>query len=103
MRLVIVESPYAGDVKANLLYARKCLADSLGRGEAPLMSHLLYTQVLDDLKPDERALGISAGLAWMTFADKVIVYSDLGITAGMRCGIAKATALGIAIEYRKIL
>jgi hypothetical protein len=28
-RLVILESPYAGDVEANVAYARRCLRDSL--------------------------------------------------------------------------
>ena len=32
-RLVILESPYAGDVPANVAYARACLRDSLMRGE----------------------------------------------------------------------
>ena len=41
MRLVIVESPYAGDVEANEEYARQCVRDSLMRGEAPIASHLL--------------------------------------------------------------
>jgi hypothetical protein len=31
MRLVIVESPYAGDVEANTEYARRCVRDSLKR------------------------------------------------------------------------
>ena len=46
MRFVIVESPYAGDVAANVEYARAAVADCLRRGEAPFASHLLYT--LDD-------------------------------------------------------
>ena len=40
-RLVILESPYSGDVEANLEYARSCLHDCLERGEAPIASHLL--------------------------------------------------------------
>ena len=34
MRLVILESPYAGDIERNVAYARACLRDSLLRGEA---------------------------------------------------------------------
>lgn len=44
MKLVIVESPYAGDVKTNVAYARAAIRDCLMRGEAPYASHLLYTQ-----------------------------------------------------------
>ncbi|MFE5288119.1 hypothetical protein ACFRAQ_24390 [Nocardia sp. NPDC056611] len=62
--LVIIESPYAGDVEANLAYARAALLDSLNRGEYPFASHLLYTQVLTDADADQRSHGIAAGLAW---------------------------------------
>ncbi len=44
MKLVILESPYAGHVDANVAYARMAMHDSLLRGEAPIASHLLYTQ-----------------------------------------------------------
>ena len=39
MRLVVVESPYAGDVEANLAYLRRAMRDCLLRGEAPFASH----------------------------------------------------------------
>lgn len=66
MRLVIVESPFAGDLPKNIAYARAAVRDSLARGEAPIASHLLYTQpgILDDDIPAERQWGIDAGLAW---------------------------------------
>lgn len=50
MQLVIVESPYAGNVEESLTYGRACLAYCLRNGMAPYASHLLYTQegVLDD-------------------------------------------------------
>lgn len=104
MRLVIIESPYAGDVDANVDYARAAVRDSLGRGEAPIASHLLYTQpgVLDDDKPDERQWGIDAGLAWRTVAEATVVYTDKGITKGMKYGIAKAEADGKPVEYRTL-
>ncbi len=56
MRLVVIESPYAGDVQANVAYAKRCVADCLRRGESPYASHLFFTQdgILDDLKPEER-------------------------------------------------
>lgn len=104
MRLVILESPYAGDVEANTVYARACLRDSLLRGEAPIASHLLYTQpgVLDDAIPQERQHGIDAGLAWKKVAEATIVYVDRGISKGMRYGIDAATAAGIPVEFRRL-
>ena len=104
MKLVIVESPYAGDVERNERYARACLADCLQRGEAPFASHLLYTQpgVLDDTIIAERHLGIEAGLAWATMADLAAVYTDLGITAGMHIGIGRHTMQGREVQHRKL-
>lgn len=104
MRLVIVESPYAGDIDRNVAYARAALADCLHKGEAPIASHLLYTQpgVLDDGIPGERALGIKAGLAWARVADTVVVYTDLGVTPGMTIGIEWHEREGCAVETRTL-
>jgi hypothetical protein len=104
MRLVIIESPYAGDVEVNTAYARACVRDSLERGEAPIASHLLYTQpgILDDGIPHERQRGIDAGLAWREKADATIVYADHGISSGMLYGINAAQESRIPVEYRKL-
>lgn len=104
MRLVIVESPFAGDVERNVEYARLCVRDSLLRGEAPIASHLLYTQpgILNDDIPAERQHGIDAGLAWRAVAQASVVYTDLGVSKGMEYGIRAAKAAGIPIEYRTL-
>jgi len=104
MRRVIIESPYAGDVAANEEYARRAMRDCLTRGEAPLASHLLYTQpgVLDDLDPRDRALGIEAGLVWGSLADATVAYIDRGVSEGMRLGMARAFLDGRPVEFRKI-
>lgn len=104
MRLVIVESPYAGDIETNVNYARECVRDSLARGEAPIASHLLYTQpgILKDEIPEERKWGIDAGLAWRKVAQASVVYTDLGVSLGMKYGIKAAEAAGIPVEYRKL-
>ncbi len=103
-RLVILESPYAGEVTTNEDYARDCMRDSLLRGEAPYASHLLYTQpgVLDDDVPNERSLGIAAGFAWRRVAQATVVYTDLGISHGMELGIADAKTRGVPVEFRQL-
>jgi len=78
MKRIIIESPYAGDVERNEKYARECMKDCLNRGESPMVSHLLFTQVLNDNIPYERELGINAGLAWLTAAEKHVFYIDYG-------------------------
>lgn len=104
MRLVILESPYAGEIVRNVDYARRCVRDSVLRGEAPIASHLLFTQpgILRDEIPEERALGIAAGLAWLSKADAMVVYIDLGVSNGMRGAIDAAQRAGLPTELRSL-
>jgi hypothetical protein len=104
MRRVIVESPYSGNIEQNTVYAREAVRDCILRGEAPIASHLLFTQpgILRDEVEGERAAGIAAGLAWLPVADASVIYTDLGISQGMLQGIAAAGAAGIPVEYRTI-
>lgn len=104
-KLVVVETPFMGDVERNVKYTRACLRDCLvNHNEYPFASHLLYTQtgVLNDNNPEERALGIEAGLCWVEFADLTAVYTDLGISTGMRGGIDRALKSGREIIYRTL-
>ena len=100
--LVILESPYAGDVEANVAYAQAAMLDSLAKGEAPIASHLLYTQMLDDTIPAERALGIECGLAWRAVAEKAVFYVDKGWSRGMRAAQEIYDNEGKPYEVRRL-
>ena len=102
--VVVVESPYAGDVDANVEYARAAVRDCLLRGEAPFASHLLYTQpgVLRDEIPEERVRGIDAGFAFRALASRTVVYTDRGVTPGMLAGVAHSTVVGCPVVYRTL-
>jgi hypothetical protein len=104
MRRVIIESPYSGDVALNTDYARRAVADSVHRGEAPIASHLLFTQpgILNDLDPKERYLGMRAGWAWIDVADACVFYVDLGWSGGMRVARQRAIDSCKLIEVRKL-
>jgi hypothetical protein len=104
MRRVIIESPYAGDTERNIEYAKRCVLDSLSRGEAPIASHLLFPQpgVLLDDDPAQRAQGVAAGHAWIPVAHLVAVYIDQGISHGMNDGIREADRHGVRVEYRTL-
>lgn len=88
-KLVVLESPYGGNtrdlIERHVKYAMACLRDCLERGESPIARHLLLTQrgVFDDKVPEERKHGIAAGNAWIAVSDAVVVYQDMGISAGM--------------------
>ncbi len=102
MKRVVIESPLSGDFARNVRYARLCGLDCIRRGEAPYASHLLMTQFLDDALPDERTVGMEAGFAWGAVGEIVAVYQDLGISGGMKMGIANAERRGQPVEYRTL-
>lgn len=85
MKRVYIASPFRGSTKEetrqNIIYARFCMLDSLERGEAPYLSHLLYTQVWSEAS---RESGLRAGDDWRRVADLIACYTDLGTTEGMR-------------------
>jgi hypothetical protein len=100
MKIVVIISPYSGDVEANVAYARACLFDSVMQDEAPFASHLLYTQVLNDHEPEHRSRGMAAGRQIMRRADLAAVYMDRGKSEGMRKDIEYARRHKIPIEER---
>jgi len=87
MKRVYVASPFKGanveETRQNIVYARLCMLDSLERGEAPYLSHLLYTQCWHE-GGGLRERGLAAGDAWRAAAELVAVYQDLGVTPGMQ-------------------
>lgn len=115
MKRVIIESPYAAPpdtpksqiddvIAANVAYAKRAIMDCLRRGEAPLASHLLFTQdgILRDAHPKERILGIDAGHAWLPVAEAVVFYMDRGKSPGMQQAWDRAEAAGIPCIERRL-
>lgn len=66
MKIIIIESPFAGRNHAhralNEAYLAACQRAALYNSEIPLASHRSFTAALDDRIPEERELGIAAGL-----------------------------------------
>lgn len=118
MDFVVLESPFAngsvtlpdGTIREilrddNVRYARACMYDCLVRhGEAPYASHLLYTQpgILDDDVPEERRLGIEAGLAIGRRAVLRVFYVDRGFSSGMAWALRFAREIGQVCEVRRL-
>jgi len=100
--IVIIESPYAGDRETNTKYARRAMKDSLMRGEAPFISHLLYTQCLEDTIPEDRKLGMEAGFAFIEKSNFTVVYMDYGMSNGMEKGIDIAVRMNHPVIIRII-
>jgi hypothetical protein len=107
MRRVIVETPYRATdvytVDQHMEYLKAAMADCVRRGESPMASHhLLPGGILDDDTPYERQLGIRCGIAWGDVADAIIVYSDLGVSSGMKQAILYYKDAGKIIEWRTL-
>lgn len=100
--IVIVESPYAGDTEANFQYCVRACADCFRRGETPFASHLIYPHILDELKPEERERGITAGYEFWPLARKIVFYIDRGWSPGMLRARNKAEEEGYYIAERTI-
>lgn len=108
MKRVIVESPYENPnpaiVAENVRYARAAVRDCVHNDEAPIASHLLFTQegILDDGISGERELGIAAGLAWVHVADLSVFYTDRGWSSGMLAALEKCVLDMREFEFRAL-
>lgn len=101
-KLVILESPYGGDVARNKLYLQYCIRDCITRGESPYASHQMLTEALRDTIAEEREQGIQAGFAWHQHCAYGVVYEDFGISSGMARGIEHLTSLNKHVEHRTL-
>lgn len=98
--VVIVESPFSGDMEANRKYAIRACIDCLNRREVPYASHLFFPQFLNELAPEQRELGLTAGYALWKAATKIVFYCDLGKSNGMLRAIDRAVRMRIPCEER---
>jgi len=110
-QLVIVESPYSGDIQANLDYLDCCIHDCKKRGEGGLATHLLYTKTpfyghVADSPPD----GMTAGRiwccklgtqGWRQIASKAVFYLDRGMSQGMMDALEYYQSIQFPVEFRK--
>lgn len=103
-KIVIIESPYAGETEKHLMYVRQAMRDTFIQGDIPFASHALYTQpgVLRDDDPAERKQGIEAGFAFWDHASYVAFYYDLGWSRGMLAALERARVHRIPHVFRSL-
>ena len=97
MKLIYVASPYAGDIQRNTEFAKKACRHVMSEGHAFFAPHLLYPQLLDDNRPQEREQGIEMGITMLYRCDELWCYGEC-ISQGMVQEIATADKLGIPIR-----
>jgi hypothetical protein len=66
---------------------------ALKLGCVPFAPHLFFTQFLNDKNPNDRALGIDSGKAFMKVCDRVWVFDQNGISKGMEHEIEYAKSI----------
>ncbi len=107
---VIVESPFKSNEESSEEehkdYLERCLLDCVTKGETPYASHKMLTKCLNDAVPEERALGISAGLAMARILARhggvPTFYLDYGWSNGMLLAKEFYTKHNIPIVQRWI-
>lgn len=96
-KLVYIASPYAGDVEANVAFAKAACRYAIEQGCTPIAVHLLYPQLLNDTVPEEREAGIRMGLRVLEACDELWLCGEQ-LSSGMRAELDAATRLGIPVQ-----
>lgn len=98
---IYVASKYAGDVETNTAAAVRYCKHVIDQNGIPIASHLLYPQMLDDSKPEERELGLMFGLSLLAICDEVWCFGDVSESEGVQQEIVEAKKLGKKIRFMK--
>lgn len=96
--LAYVCSPFAGDIKTNVMNARRYSRFTVKQGYIPITPHLFFPQFLSDSNPDERELGLVMGMVLMAKCTEVWVFGSV-ISEGMKREIKKAKRTGKFVRY----
>ena len=99
MKKVYICAPLAGDVAGNLEKAKRYSEYALRCGAAPVTPHF-YALCLDDNIPEEREMGMAAGLSLLWFCDEVWVFGN-ETSEGMAQEIKLAHNLNIKVRIIK--
>lgn len=97
MKMTYICSPCHGDYEKNIIKAVEYCREALLKGLLPIAPHVYFTQFVDDEKPEERELGLFAGLQLLRYCQTIRVYG-CRVSAGMYNEIQLAGVLGIELE-----
>lgn len=97
MKLVYICSPYAGEVERNIRFAQEACHYAISQNCAPVAVHLIYPQLLDDMVPKERKIGIQMGLRILITCEELWLCGSC-ISTGMLYELKEAEQLGIPVR-----
>lgn len=96
--LVYICSPFAGDMKQNIINARQYSRFAVEQGAIPFAPHLLYPQFMDEQDKEQRALGLFFGNVWLCKCDEIWVFGGY-YSPGMKLELANARNNGLCIRF----
>ncbi len=94
-KLCYICSPYRGNTERNVAYAKELTRIALDNGYAPIAPHLYLTQVLNEEVPEQREIGMGAGMEILHQCRYIIIGSRFGISEGMSGEIDAAIDAGL--------
>jgi hypothetical protein len=111
--MVMLETPYSGNVDRNLRYLMLCGFDAYARGEMPVATHAFMTThpaalhyyVSDYAKEWDvysREEAIARGQVLRRRCDLTVVYADLGMSTGMKAAVHYCQQHGLPYEVRHL-
>ena len=95
---VYIASKYAGDVERNTADAIRYARFAIEQKRIPVVSHLLYPQVLNDNDPQQREIGLLFGQALLALCEEVWVFGN-DYSSGMQAEIHEAHRLKKQIRF----
>ena len=105
--LICVCSPLRGErpyttakYNRNLQKAADYSAAVVREGHIPITPHLYFSHFIDDHKPQEREKGLEMSRELLRICDQVWVFSENGISDGMKGEINFAGQLGKTVLYK---
>lgn len=98
MNNIYICSPLAGNIEANIANAKRYCAFAIGQGVMPYAPHVYFTQFLDDEVPEERDMGIEAGMKWLALCSEIWVFGNR-ISLGMGAELEYAKEHGLVIRH----
>ena len=90
MPVVYICSPYTGDIRLNVLRARKYSRFAVDESCIPIAPHLLFPQFVSE--PSEREIAMKMNMGLLRRSDEVWVFGD-SISPGMAREISEARRL----------
>lgn len=99
-KFVYICSPCRGDMEKNITKAQSYCREAVEiyPDVVPIAPHVYCTQFLNDMNPDERAVGMEMGIALLDMCDELWAYGMENPSEGMQREIEYATEHGITIR-----